>query len=276
MGVLAITLGVGPALAAPNTGKVSFSLGTDVTTAYFFRGALQERNGLIVQPYGEVSYSLYENEGAPISSVSLTGGLWASVHSENTLASHSGPRSFYEMDVYGGASVGFWDKLEAGASYVLYMSPNGGFSNIQEVDFSLALDDSEWLGPLALNPYGLIALETEGTAFGDERGTYAEVGIEPGFEIIPWERYPVTLSLPMLVGFSVDDYFEDGRDDDETWGYARFGALLSVPLAFIPEDYGSWSATGGAYLYTFNSNLQIANGDDDPWVVGTWGISMEY
>jgi len=276
MGALAAVLAAGPATAAVNSGKVSFSLGTDATTAYFFRGILQERDGLIMQPYGEVSFSLYENEGAPISSVSLTGGLWASAHSALTGAT-GGPRALYELDVYGGANVGLFDKLDLGVSYVLYSAPNGAFSNVQEVDFSLGLDDSEWLGPLALNPHALIAIETDGGAFGPDRGTYAELGIEPAFEMIPWERYPVTLSLPMVAGFSIDDYYENSRGgSDQGWGYARFGTILSVPLAFIPEDYGSWSATGGAHIYTFNTNTQTANKGQDPWVVGTWGVSMTY
>lgn len=278
MGALAAVLVAGPALAAaPNTGRVSFNLGTDVTTAYFFRGILQERNGLIAQPYGDVSYSLHEAEGAPISSVSLTGGLWASVHSALTGNSHSGPRSFYELDVFGGVNVGLFDVLDLGAMYTAYISPNGAFENIQEVSWSLALDDSQWLGAFALNPRGLIALEVEGAADGTtSRGTYAELGIEPSFPILPFDRYPVSLSLPMTVGFSAHDYFQNERGNDQTWGYASFGAMFGVPLAFIPEEYGSWSAVAGATLYTFNTNLQRANKDDDPWVVGTWGVSMSY
>lgn len=277
MGALAAVMAAGPAAAAVNSGKVSFSLGTDITTAYFFRGILQERDGVITQPYGEVSFSLYENKGAALSSVTLTGGLWASVHSEKTGNTGTGAPAFYELDVYGGGSVGLFDTLELGASYILYSSPNNAFSKIQEVDFSLGLDDSQWLGPLALNPHAAFAIETEGGAdAGTNRGTYAEVGIEPAFEMIPWERYPVTLSLPIVAGFSINDYFENARGNDEAWGYTRFGALLSVPLAFIPQEFGSWSATAGAHLYTFNSNLQRFNKNNDPWVVGTWGISMEY
>jgi len=277
IGAIALATTAASAMAAPNTGKVAFNLGTDVTTAYFFRGILQERNGVIVQPAGDVTFSLYENEGAAISSVSLTGGLWASAHSELTGASGSGPRAFYELDVYGGANVGLFDVLDAGVSYVLYSAPNGAFSNVQEIDFSLALDDSEWLGALALNPHAIVALEVDGGRdLGNDQGTYGEVGIEPAFELIPFERYPVTLSLPMVAGFSIDNYFESANNNDETWGYARFGAILSVPIPFIPEEFGSWSASGGAHIYTFNKGLQRVNGDDDPWVVGTWGISMAY
>jgi hypothetical protein len=277
MGVLAAVLAAGPATAAVNSGKVSFSLGMDVTTAYFFRGILQERDGFIGEPYGEISYSLYENKGAPISSVSLTGGLWASLHSEKTGNTGTGAPAFYELDVYGGANVGIYDKLDAGVSYIVYTSPNNAYSKIQEVDFSLGLDDSEWLGPLALNPHALVAIETEHSAFGPKRGTYGELGIEPAFEVIPGDRYPVTLSLPMVAGFSVDNYYENSTGkNDQGWGYASFGAVFSVPLAFIPEEYGSWSATGGARLYTFNTNTQNANKGNDPWVVGTWGVSMTY
>jgi hypothetical protein len=52
--------------------------------------------------------------------------------------------------------------------------------------------------------------------------------------------------------------------------------VLSVPLAFIPEDYGSWSASAGASIYTFGANLEEVNQDDTPWVVGTWSIGFTY
>jgi hypothetical protein len=273
---LAGLLGATPAAAAPNTGKVAFSGGMDVTTAYFFRGILQERRGFIGQPYLEVGANVYENEDSFLRSLTLIGGTWASIHSEETGNSGTGAPALYEMDFYGGVNAGLGDYLEAGVSYVLYTSPNNAFSAVQEVDFSLGLDDSEWLGAFAMSPSALFAIETENTAFGANQGTYFAVGLEPGFNLIPGERYPVDLSFPITLGFSIDDYYEDARGDDETWGYGSFGAVASVPIAFIPEDYGSWSFTGGVTTFIFNSNLKQTNEDDTPWVVGTWGISAEY
>jgi hypothetical protein len=51
---------VAPARAeSPNKGLVSLSVGSDFTTAYFFRGILQERDGFIWQPYGELGFNLF-------------------------------------------------------------------------------------------------------------------------------------------------------------------------------------------------------------------------
>jgi hypothetical protein len=119
-------------------------------------------------------------------------------------------------------------------------------------------------------------LETENTAFGGDQGTYFELGIEPGFNLIPGDRYPIDVAFPMTVGFSINDYYENAAGNDEAWGYAALGAAASVPMAFIPEDYGSWSFTAGVTTMILNANLKSANKDDTPWVVGTFGVGAEY
>jgi len=265
------------ALAGPNNGKLSFTGGIDTTTAYFFRGILQERNGFIGQPYAEVAANLYENDDSFLRNVSLIGGTWASVHSEETGNTGTGAKALYELDFYGGLSAGLGDYVEVGAGYTVYLSPNNAFSAVQEWNASIGLDDSEWLGALALSPTALIAIETENTAFGPDQGIYSELAIEPAFQIFHDDDYPVTLSIPVSVGFSIDDYYENasGKDDD-AWGFARAGLIFSVPLAFIPEDYGSWSASGGAEVVQLGTNLRRANDDDTTWAIGRWGIGVEY
>ena len=99
--IAAAWLGAASASAAPNTGKISFSGGVDITTAYFFRGILQERDGFIIQPYGEVGFALYKGENdegkGDWSGLSLFGGTWASLHSEETNHSASSLNAFYEL-----------------------------------------------------------------------------------------------------------------------------------------------------------------------------------
>jgi hypothetical protein len=273
---LAATLaGSVPATAAPNTGRLSFTFGNDITTAYFFRGILQERHGLIEQPYGEVGVKLYENEDGPLNGVSLFFGTWNSIHSEQT-AAVSGPDAWYESDEWGGIKANLFGNTEAKLSYIFYNYPSGAFSTVQEVDFSVGLDDSQWLGTFALNPAVLLAAETKNTALGTDRGWYLQPSIRPAFTILQSDTYPVTLALPVTLGLGLDNYFDNSASDDETFGYLQGGAVLSVPLAFIPEDYGAWSVSAGASIYTFGSNLQALNQGNDPWVVGTWSIGMTY
>jgi hypothetical protein len=80
----------------------------------------------------------------------------------------------------------------------------------------------------------------------------------------------------MTVGFSINDYYENAAGNDETWGYAALGATASVPMAFIPDDYGSWSFTGGVTTMILNANLKSTTDGDTPWVVGTFGVAAEY
>jgi hypothetical protein len=284
LGTAAIVMSLGaagPALAGPNTGKISLTGGFDFTTAYFFRGILQERDGLIWQPYLTVAANLYSvddydlGRDGPISSVSGFLGTWNSLQSAHTGGTDNDP-VFYETDWYGGFNIGLFNKATAGVSYVAYTSPSDAFRTVQEADLNLALDDSDWLGAFALYPSALLAFEFKGTALGAEKGTYLQLGIRPTWEAIKSETYPVTLAFPVILGLSLADYYETDGGDDETWGYSSFGVVGSVPLAFMGENYGSWSASMGATLYTFNANLQRVNDDDDPWVVGTAGIAVTY
>jgi len=279
--IAAAWLGAASASAAPNTGKFSISGGVDITTAYFFRGILQERDGFIIQPYGELGWALYKGENddgkGDWSGLTLFGGTWASLHSQETNHTASSLDAFYELDWYGGLQAQFMDnKVTTRAFYIAYSSPSDAFKTVQEVDLSAALDDSEWLGTFALKPSVLFATETENSAMGPERGQYLELGVGPGFPIVDSETMPMTLTFPIKVGLSLDDYYEVSDHNEDTFGYASTGAKLSFPLSFIPEDYGAWSATGGVNVYYFGNNTRKLNNEDEVWVVGTWGVSMAY
>jgi hypothetical protein len=264
-----------PAGAGPNTGKLSLTAGSDVTTAYFFRGILQERNGFILQPYGELNLNLHADEKATVTSFTLVGGMWNSIHTEKTLADDSGPSNWYEADIYGGFKFSLLNTLETKLLYIAYTYPNGAFNTVQELDAIFTLNDKEWMGDFALYPTVTLASELDNTALGTTQGFYSEIGVRPSFTVVQSETYPVSLAVPLNVAFG-KDYFDLSRDDDDAFGYARGGLIFGVPLAFIPADYGTWSVSAGAYLYTFGANLEEANLDDDPWVVGTWGVSMTY
>ncbi len=264
--------------AGPNSGKISFSMGMDFTTAYFFRGILQERNGFIWQPYGEVNINLYsdEDENAILTGFTPFVGTWNSVQSEATGAV-SGPSNWYESDVYIGAKFMLFNKLEVKPFYIAYTYPNGAFATVQEFDLAFSLNDSEWLGMWAMYPSFLWAHELENTALGTKRGDYGEFNVRPTFTILESEEYPVSLAVPAQLGIGIDNYYEGPiSNSNETFGFFRGGAIFSVPLAFMGEDYGAWSVSAGAYVYTFGNTNKAYNDSDDPWVVGTWSINMTY
>ena len=276
VGAVALAGVAGTAMAGPNSGKVSFSFGNDFTTAYFFRGILQERDGFITQPYGEINFNLYSDEEGPLTGITLLGGMWNSVHSERTLSDGDGPDNWYEADLYAGMKFTLLGKVDLKGVYIAYTYPNGAFPTVQELDLTVALNDSEWLGAFAMYPSFTWAWEMDNTALGDDSGRYLEFNARPAFTIVESDTYPVTLAFPLQVGLSAGNYYEIGLDTDQTFGFFKGGAVLSVPLAFIPSDYWSWSVSGGASIYAFGNNLKQINEDDTPWVVGTWSLNWTY
>ncbi len=260
-----------------NRGKVSFTVGSDITTAYYFRGILQERDGFIWQPYAGLSVTLFEGaDDSFINNVLFTLSSWNSVHSNKTLASGSGPSNWYESDLSFGPVLGFADYFTTSLIYIAYMYPNGSFPTVQELDWSLSFNDSDFLGVFALQPAMTWAFELENTAFGDDEGIYLQLGVKPSYVLFEEDSYPVTLALPLTLGLSVSDFYEVPGVSNDTFGYFDAGLVASVPLTFISEEYGAWSFSLGVDVLALSGTLADANrGDGTQWV-GKTGIVMTY
>lgn len=269
--------------AGPNLGKISLSGGVDFTNEYFFRGIYQgtgNDEGLIIQPYLDVSAELTDW-------LSVYVGTWNSLRTSNgdtTGATADGTDEvWYEADWYFGASVTLPANFTFDVSYIILYGPSGGDIFAEEVDLSLAYDDSAFWGDNfdGLQPYVTVAIETDGASDGLEgEGIYYEVGIEPSFTILESETMPVTLSIPVTAGFGTD-YYEvvnaAGNVEDDNFGFLDIGVVASVPLSFIPSDYGSWSASVGIHgLFLGDTAEQIDETGDDFHIIGTAGISFEY
>lgn len=267
---------------AVNTGNVSLGLGFDVYSKYYFRGIIQEDQGVIFQPWGEVGVSLYSNEEAEaFSSLDFTVGIWNSFHSEHTGAAGSGPDIWYESDIYVGLGFGIVGDLSGSVTYTAYTSPNGAFNTVEEVALGLDYDDTSlWedagIEGFSLAPSVTIAFETDNTAFGPDEGIYLQLGIEPSFAIT---NTPVTLSFPVTVGLSIDDYYEaveGSSTDQDTFGFVQAGIVASMPLEVIPAEFGAWDLSAGVYFLHLGNNLEDANSSDDFEVIGKLGLSMSY
>jgi hypothetical protein len=263
----------------PNAGRLSVSAGVDWTSAYFFRGIKQETEDLILQPYGELTFRLVENAG-PLTSLSLTAGMWNSLHTGPTGSDSltaSDPKAWYELDGYGKLSAILWEDLTTYVLYTAYLSPNNVFNTVQEVAVGVAYNDAKILGPLALNPSVLVAFEFDGQAdAGRDKGVYGQIGIAPGYTFFPDSPYPVAVSVPLSAGLSLKDYYEFGTGSDDTFGYFSGGATLSVPLAFIPPEFGKWLFKGGVMMLYLGDNLKAMNDGDEVQVIGTLGLAFTY
>ncbi len=248
---------------AVNTGALSFSGVVDFTNAYYFRGYLQENDGLIVQPAFTASAALADN-------ISIYGGIWNSLHSEQT----GGDDIWYEADLYAGIDFDL-APFTVGLNYTLYTYPNGAFDAIHEASIKLAFDDatlySEGNAPVVFNPYLLLAYE-----LGDGNGsedTYLEAGVAPSF---PLGDSGLEISVPISLGMSVDDYYVDADGSNEFLGYGTIGLATSIPLP-MPAKYGEWNLNASIkYLYLFADGLEAANEGDANELIGTVGVSFAY
>ncbi len=268
-----------------NNGSISLDAGIDVTTAYLFRGILQEHGGFqIFEPYADIGIDLYEGEGA-VRSVGVGLGVWSAIHGRKTLNDGAGASNLYEVDVFPSLTVGWPYGLATDVTYFAYTSPNGAFATIQEITAGVSWDDSEVLelGGVTLNPSAVFGFETNNSALGTNEGIALDLAAEPAYTLMAESDYPITLALPLTLGLSLDDYYscsDCGPDDSElgsdTFGYFSFGLGASVPLSFIPSDFGTVSAAAGLDVYVFGDNLKAYNDLGDVYPVGTLGIAWEY
>jgi hypothetical protein len=259
----------------PNRGRISLSLTNDFTNVYFFRGIMQERDGFIWQPYDDVGLTLWEDEDAPINSVTLGMGIWSSFHSKKTLAGDSGPSNLYETDYYPSLTLGLPGNFETSFIYYVYTGPNGSFDTVQEMTILLSYDDSDLLGRWAMGPTLSFAAELDRTSFGDERGTFIGLGVEPTIWASESEDLPLTVTFPMEIGLSVDNYYEEPGRSNSNFGYVSWGLSVGSDVPFIPAEYGTWNVSVTGRGFYLNNALARAN-DDDRWypqVVGSIGVS---
>jgi hypothetical protein len=107
---------------------------------------------------------------------------------------------------------------------------------------------------------------------------YLQLGVAPAYTFNDTGMYPITLSLPVLLGLSLSDYYERvgvGGEDD-TFGYLSIGLAAGVPLKFIPASFGTWTAKATLTFITLGDNLKTANNGDRSEFIGTLGIAMTY
>jgi hypothetical protein len=261
------------AMAQSNNGKASFSTGVDFSHAYFFRGIVQERSGIIAQPFMDMTFSLFEaTEG--LNSVTFTIGQWNSLHTgpSGNDGSAANVAAWYESDFYAGFGFGV-DNWDFGLTYTAYLSPNDSFGTVKETALSLSVDDSTLLGDFALSPHVLMAIELDGQADGGAgEGVYIELGVEPGLSV---DGIPVSVAFPVTVGLSLTDYYEGSPGNDDAFGYVDLGLVASTPLP-LPETYGAWEVSGGVQVLLLGDALASFNGGDDVQAVGTFGFNLGY
>jgi hypothetical protein len=255
-------------------GPLHLSLGVDVATAYFYRGYRQEDGGFLVQPYADVALDLTSVAGWD---VSASVGTWNSFHDRATgLESNDGfTGTWYERDITAGltAERGPW---ALAVTYAWFTSPSNAWTTMQELNVSAAYADEGWAPGWSISPMVGVAIETQGSADGMDEGVCLQVGVEPGRSFNVTDHVALELSIPLVVGFSISDYFQHPDEGgDEFFGFASAGVKASLPFTFGP-GWGSWSLNAAASVVFLGDHVAEFNDGDQAQFVGLIGVTVEF
>ena len=268
-----------PEVEEEKKGPFSGEIGTALTNAYIFNGLVQDKDTFIAQPYVTLNLTLYEGEGF-LNEAMFMLMLWSSVHDINLPASTGS--SWFEQDINPGFMFTFAKNWTFTISDYIYTSPGDYFPVSHNLSLAFEYDDSDLLKAFALHPHFYFQQEIHnhaGLAFKDgvpfaedaPQAQYYEFGIGPGYTFGEKSTYPVSVSLPTAVGLGSNGFYGQG------FGYFTTGAEVSVPLAFIPSSYGSWttSVSGKYYRLGSTSSFYTNFSDPDQGVVA-WTIGAEF
>ena len=291
---------------APNTGAITLNLGVDMTTQYNFRGINMQDQGAIVHPWANIAAKVYEGDDIPgVEGISLIAGSWSSMQEDAPQV--LGTSQWVELDVWGGVELDLVCGWTGSVVYMWREDPEWFGNYVEEVNIAVAYDDAGfWEGKLdlpgfnGLQPHAMVSIEVDGgtdqnitgwqgggaggaTAGGGD--VYYEIGIAPSVCILENETWPVTLTVPVTLGFG-DGYYEHinwktGAIEDESFGYVSVGADLSVPIKAIPGEFGQWEAHAGVEFVFCGEGAESLGAKrfadmDDSEIIASAGISMTY
>lgn len=254
-----------------NSGAIKLTAGVDTPSVYFLRGIRQEIDPKFTMfPYGDIGVALS-------SKVNWNFGVWNSLHTGSSGGDGPGPLH-YEEDFYTSLSIAAGSGVTVTPMFRAYTSPNLMFRTVKEVSFKVAQ-----AGKVA--PYGLVAYELGGSKSGQadrgyllrsggHRGAYAEFGVAPSW---PLGGGKATLAVPLKIGLSLKDYYENPlTGKDEKFGFFDGGVLVTVPLSSIGSNYGSWNVHVGVDFFALGETTKLLNNGDKGQVIGMGGIGLSY
>ncbi len=242
-----------PAPPCPVT-YITGDFGVTFVSEYDSRGIPQpdQWKGVIAQPYLDLYIKLYSGDPNSwgINSVSAQLSFWSDVGSNHSTSPPTSTTPYWEeFDWDPGVSVTFAQKFTLLLQYFEFDSPADVFATARSIDANLTYDDTSLLGAFALHPHATVLWELGAPGFAGlhPHGWYYEFGIAPSYTFLPKSSYPITLSAPFTVGLGSGGG-GTGFYGNNNFGYFSVGPQLSVPLAFIPSGFGSWTADCRVHL----------------------------
>ena len=255
---------------APRAGEaLSFTAGFDATSHFISFGADVWGGGSEAFPFtSDATHFAYGTVTAKFTD-ELSGfvNVWTDLN--NNVDSAIGGW-FQEIDLNVGVNYA-WNGFTFGFAHNYWV-----YAGDEEyaVEASVGYSDADmwkdtWDG-FALNPSFLAHYRYQGQT-GQDESFVLQAGVRPSFTFMAESKYPVTVALPAAVAFFTDGY----QGGDAGFAYANAGIALSVPLAFIPVEYGNWSA-GVSASYWHTDKDAIPNNPQDNFVVTAVSVNVAF
>jgi len=259
------------------------------------RGLVAEPSSPQFQAVVGLVFDVYHGDGA-INDVSLLFGTWGDYNAHPDKSVVTGADVWTEQDFFAGVDVKFLEKWDLAYTIQAWTFPDltSGHNEVDptteyNMDWKLSFDDTAYLKDFALHPYVDVFWNFAGndspvvaqSLLGQNDKTfYVELGIGPSYTLKAISDLPITFSFPTY--FSVGDssfWGETPGGDRSNLGVFSTGMKVSVPLAFIPKDFGSWNAyIGVTYFNTMNPALTFINSGTSPnnLVLGYGGVGFGF
>jgi hypothetical protein len=225
------------------------------------RGLNVEDKGLVAQPLMLLLWKLHAADQGAVSDVTLTTGIWNSLHTHRAGAQ---PSRWNEIDPILGVAVKFRKGFSVDVSTTAFYTPTDSYETSAHAAFKLTYNDSFRKG-LALNPYVAYwrELNNKSTvmfnrATSKESG-YLTLGAAPTFGLGAGGSSLEVAAFTNIVGSSFYQRF-DGSDGGSGLALVSVTPKVSVPLKFLGVSRGAWKASVAASYFHFrNEGLMDGN-----------------
>lgn len=263
--------------------RVHALLNVDISDHYITpRGLNVENSGVIFQPLLLIFWNLYSSKDTFITDVTLTTGVWNSIHTEK---SGFDPGHWNEIDPIGGLTVKFGKGFVFDAFWSAFVSQTDSYDTSNNLSLKLTYHDSCFGSSFSINPYVEYWRELSDKATvmfnpaTSDESYYFSIGIEPTYK---FQSIPLTISLPTFINICGDDFYQKFDGSSGGSGLAVFCTQLkfTTPLTFIPKSYGSWNAYASVQYYHLNNdglhdgNIALGSGTSDDLVQFHAGVSV--
>jgi len=255
--------------------RLSLDLKLRYESDYFFRGIVQRSDAFNVQPSGTLTVDVLRDQ--PIT-LSVFGGTWNNL-SDDLSPGGSGDfgEHFYEADLFIGASLGY-ERWTLSGTYTWYFSPASDWDEYQDITFTLGFGDAGLWDEgerFSINPWISLAVETDHAADGSDSGVWLGLGVTPSYVVGETALGGLTLSAPIGVGLSLDDYYQRGDGSDETFGYLEVGVAAALDLSGKLGRAAPIVEVGAKFIHLGDSTEEYNGGDSEEVVVGV-GLAWSF